>query len=320
MGPAYWIPAFWVPALLVTHYITYVAPLKYWTGDARRALPIAAAGSAEGVAKAPLRAASRFDQDLRRTGTAGENPGTSIIRCRRLDADRAPLEGAQRPSKNGKSGSLDAARSRSKPPLCLEAPLEQARRVHALRPGGERVGRAAPAQLVHVAEQRRVGPQRREMLEQQRELAALAEHRRRKLFDRAVPVQAAAPPSTAPMPGDARIAVGRVADEREEVGNQRRARRRTSRARRRHRGSSCRCGRPARRGRRGRTAPDPCRASRCRPSPRARRRRRCAPRRRARRRPRARSSARRRRPSRRAPPPADGTARAAPARCPSPVL
>ena len=36
MGPAYWIPAFWVPALLVTHYITYVVLLKYWTGDTRR--------------------------------------------------------------------------------------------------------------------------------------------------------------------------------------------------------------------------------------------------------------------------------------------
>ena len=33
MGPAYWIPAFWVPALLVTHYITFVVLLKYWTGD-----------------------------------------------------------------------------------------------------------------------------------------------------------------------------------------------------------------------------------------------------------------------------------------------
>jgi hypothetical protein len=32
MGPAYWIPAFWVPALLVTHYITFVVLLKYWTG------------------------------------------------------------------------------------------------------------------------------------------------------------------------------------------------------------------------------------------------------------------------------------------------
>jgi hypothetical protein len=36
MGPAYWIPAFWVPALLVTHYITFVVLLKYWTGDTPR--------------------------------------------------------------------------------------------------------------------------------------------------------------------------------------------------------------------------------------------------------------------------------------------
>ncbi len=38
MGPAYWIPAFWVPALLVTHYITFVVLLKYWTGAAHAAL------------------------------------------------------------------------------------------------------------------------------------------------------------------------------------------------------------------------------------------------------------------------------------------
>lgn len=31
MGPAYWIPAFWVPALLVTHYITFIVLVKYWT-------------------------------------------------------------------------------------------------------------------------------------------------------------------------------------------------------------------------------------------------------------------------------------------------
>ncbi len=36
MGPAYWIPAFWVPALLVTHYITFVVLLKYWTGAAQQ--------------------------------------------------------------------------------------------------------------------------------------------------------------------------------------------------------------------------------------------------------------------------------------------
>lgn len=36
MGPAYWIPSFWVPALLVTHYLTFVVLLKYWTGDAHQ--------------------------------------------------------------------------------------------------------------------------------------------------------------------------------------------------------------------------------------------------------------------------------------------
>ena len=46
MGPAYWIPAFWVPALLVTHYITFVILLKYWTGVAGRA-PFRRPGAAD---------------------------------------------------------------------------------------------------------------------------------------------------------------------------------------------------------------------------------------------------------------------------------
>ena len=93
----------------------------------------------------------------------------------------------------------------------------------------------------------------------------VAEHRRRKVFDRAVPVQEPRRRDRADA-RNARIAVRRVADEREEVGDQRRAPRRTSRARRPHRGSSCPCGRSAPRGRRARTARGPCRASRCRPS------------------------------------------------------
>jgi hypothetical protein len=34
MGAAYWIPAFWVPALLVTHYLTFIVLVKYWTSAA----------------------------------------------------------------------------------------------------------------------------------------------------------------------------------------------------------------------------------------------------------------------------------------------
>ncbi len=36
MGAAYWIRVFWVPASLVTHYITFLVPWKYWPGVARR--------------------------------------------------------------------------------------------------------------------------------------------------------------------------------------------------------------------------------------------------------------------------------------------
>ena len=115
--------------------------------------------------------------------------------------------------------------------------------------------------------------------------------------------------------GDARIAVGGVADQREPVGDELRVDAELLAhaggvADRLPRRSTCTTRSPRR------TAPGPCRASRCRPSRHARPRRRCAPPRRARRPPRARPSATPRRPSRRAPPRADGTARTAPARCP----
>src|SRR5262249_37445816 len=30
MGATYWIPAFWFPLLLVTHYVTFILPLRRW--------------------------------------------------------------------------------------------------------------------------------------------------------------------------------------------------------------------------------------------------------------------------------------------------
>ena len=65
---------------------------------------------------------------------------------------------------------------------------------------------------------------------------------------------------------DAWITVGRVADEREIVGDERRARPRTSPVRARRRESRRFGDRPGRRDRRRRTARDPCPASRCTPS------------------------------------------------------
>src|SRR5664279_5181562 len=73
--------------------------------------------------------------------------------------------------------------------LRLERALEQTRFLHPLGPRRARSSRAAPAQLVHILEQRFVGSERCEILEQKREVALGAQYRWRKAFDGAVPVQ-----------------------------------------------------------------------------------------------------------------------------------
>ncbi len=142
-------------------------------------------------------------------------------------------------------------------------------RRRAARSSPRKLRSARASAVLDVGEQRRIGAQRRELLEQQRELALLAEHRRRKILDRAVAVDE---------PRRARFAdARRCRDSRRPCRRPARgsrgsapARRRTSRARRRHCGSPSRGDPSARRDRRARTARDPCRASRCRPSRRAR--------------------------------------------------
>ena len=56
---------------------------------------------------------------------------------------------------------------------CLEGALQQAGRPHALRILRKGAGRAPPPQLVHLAEKLRVGPKRRQILEQERQTAAV---------------------------------------------------------------------------------------------------------------------------------------------------
>jgi hypothetical protein len=56
------------------------------------------------------------------------------------------------------------------------ATLEQPGRFHPLRPRRERRRRTAPAQGLHTLKERRIGPQRREILEEQREIALFAEN------------------------------------------------------------------------------------------------------------------------------------------------
>jgi hypothetical protein len=105
--------------------------------------------------------------------------------------------------------------------MCREAAFEEPRRVNALRPGGESISGPAPAQLVYVVKQRRIGAQRGKALEQQRLFAALAKHLGRERFDWPMPVQQTRCTDRADA-GDARVAVGGIADQCEEIRNQRR--------------------------------------------------------------------------------------------------
>ena len=58
----------------------------------------------------------------------------------------------------------------------LFATLEQPRRFHPLRPFRECRPRTAPAQRLDLLKERRIGAQRREFLEEQREIALFAEN------------------------------------------------------------------------------------------------------------------------------------------------
>ena len=68
------------------------------------------------------------------------------------------------------------ANSESSSGRSLFATLEQPRRFHSIRPGRECRRRTAPAQRLDLLEERRIGAQRREFLEEQREIALFAEN------------------------------------------------------------------------------------------------------------------------------------------------
>src|SRR3954469_3196467 len=79
-------------------------------------------------------------------------------------------------------------------------------------------GGSLPAQFVYVSEQWRIRTQRGENLEQQRELPVFTQDRGREVFQGAVLVDE--PRRACPADAlDPRIAVGRVPDERKEVGD-----------------------------------------------------------------------------------------------------
>src|SRR5439155_19658563 len=104
----------------------------------------------------------------------------------------------------------------------LFATLQQPRRFHPIRPGRECRRPAPPAQRLDFLKERRIGAQGREFLEEQREIALFAENVRREVFDLTVAVQ-----KLGGGPGadsrDAGIAIGRIAHEREQVRDERRA-------------------------------------------------------------------------------------------------
>src|SRR5918996_6501952 len=113
------------------------------------------------------------------------------------------------------------AGDQSSSPRSLFATLEQPRRFHPIHPSRECRCGTAPAQRLGSIEEWRIGAQRREILEEQREIALFAENVRRKAFDRTVAVQ-----KLGGRPGaesrDAGIAVGCIAHQREQVWNERR--------------------------------------------------------------------------------------------------
>src|SRR2546421_4043117 len=101
----------------------------------------------------------------------------------------------------------------------LEAAGEQSIVSEACCARGEAVGGSAPVQLVHVREQPGVSPERRQLLEQHRQLAPLAEHTRWEVLDGTVTADEACRGRLTD-PRQAWIPVCGVADQGEEVRDQ----------------------------------------------------------------------------------------------------
>src|SRR5260370_28680728 len=98
------------------------------------------------------------------------------------------------------------------------AAVEQARLSETLRTSAESAGGAAPRQLVHVIEQMGVGPQRRQILEEEGQTAALSQHGGREVLEDASPVQQPCPRGRTD-PRAAALAAARLTDAGEANGN-----------------------------------------------------------------------------------------------------
>src|SRR5512143_2932444 len=87
------------------------------------------------------------------------------------------------------------------------------------RKGGEDVGGSAPAQFVDVAEEGRVGSERCQIFEHQRQVTTISQYLGREVFDLSIPVDEPRGRHGADS-RNARIAVRSVADEGEVIGNE----------------------------------------------------------------------------------------------------
>ena len=111
-----------------------------------------------------------------------------ITMCGRVDdIQRSPARANCRAWRTRQSNEIDSvdvsvlklgpgANSPSSSARSLFATLEQPRRFHPIRPGRECRRRTAPAQRLDLLKERRIGAQRREFLEEQREIAPFAEN------------------------------------------------------------------------------------------------------------------------------------------------
>src|SRR5437588_47762 len=98
--------------------------------------------------------------------------------------------------------------------------LQQAGASEALAACREGLGGAAPPQFVDIVEEARAGPERRQILEEEgRAAPVIAEDGGGEVLDDAVAVQQTRRGFWTD-PRDARISIRRIADEREEVGNE----------------------------------------------------------------------------------------------------
>src|SRR5687767_6389453 len=101
----------------------------------------------------------------------------------------------------------------------LSTTLQQAWITEPLGHRGESRGRASPPDLVNVTEERRVSAERCQRLEQKRQLALVAQHGLREIFDLSVELKKPGSCGLADA-GNAWVSVGCIAHEREEVGDQ----------------------------------------------------------------------------------------------------